>query len=244
MRTDVVLQLSNIYYQHTHACYHTSNTFVTGKKIKSDSMHTLKFVLIRNVSFFFCKDLFNVVRFIYVYSVLPLCMYITCIQCPQRPEEGGHQIPLTGVGCQSTCECSCQTWVHCKSNKCSYLLSHLSISLSLFVRKCSIHLKLLGCLFYRIPCPPCQRNNHILNLITSLFDKYFYKLCDNHNNNWFHFVQVSLNFFFDNFTHNQYILIILSSPPPISPVPSTSTAASLEFLSHVHILPCDSLSSS
>lgn len=79
--------------------------------------------------------------------------------------------------------------------------------------KCSIHLKLLGCLFYRISCLPCQRNNHILNLITSLFDKHFYKLCDNHINNRFRFVQVSLNFF-DNFTHNQYILIILTPSPP------------------------------
>lgn len=117
---------------HTCLLPHIEFTFVTDKKMKSNSMHTLNFfVLIRNISLF-CKDLFNVIRFIYLYSVLPICMYITCIQWPQ---EGGHQIPLTGVGCHFLCECSCQTWVHCKSNKCSYLLSHLSISLSLFVRK-------------------------------------------------------------------------------------------------------------
>lgn len=66
MRTDVVLQLSDVYYS-TCACYHASNLPLLQMR-RWNLIPCVLSNLCFKKHFSFCKDLFNVIRFIYVYK--------------------------------------------------------------------------------------------------------------------------------------------------------------------------------
>jgi hypothetical protein len=63
-------------------------------------------------------------------NILPahISVHCMCAQCPQTPEEGIRS-PEIGVPANWSCHIGAENWTQAlwKSNKCSSLLSHLSL---------------------------------------------------------------------------------------------------------------------